>query len=425
MTALTPAHADEYFAPNYYGCGENANATVGLSAAVSGNWLYLGGAGQVQVFQFQPASASNPFAGWFYYSTITSPTGSTTDGFGSVIALDGATLVIGAPMATVANTPNVGRAFVFDRTFLDIGGHGGYVYLQTAELTAPSTTAANFGSSVAISGDTVVVGEPNLSYIQPSGKGGIIVYSEAGGAAIYQRNSGGTNAWGRTGTIAGSSESGDHFGAAVAISGTALLIGAPDAPVTPAGQSTINGGRGYFFTLQPDGTAIYNLYVGAQTPAANHKFGAAVAINSSIAVIGAPYGEIDQNSDNAYPSVDIYVANGSGGYAFSDSTFRGLDTWAHSIAVAGTDIAVGFVYNGFEGVDLLQRHSTGWQYSSLPQHASGAAGALGGTAVAYDGTTLVSGAPHLECGDVSNTSYGGAFIYTQDTIFENGFDAAQ
>jgi hypothetical protein len=419
LLAASPI-ANAQFVANSYACGWNANANIGQAAAISGNWLYLGGGGQVQVFQYRGTTSYYAYPHWNHVATIPSPTGQSGDGFGSVVAVDGPTIVIGAPNATVNGVANAGRTFIYLKQQAKDAPPGTYAFVKGVELAAPSTQAALFGASVAISGDTIIVGEPHLSY-----RIGLTTHSQAGGAAIYQRNAGGTNEWGFTGTMAGSAESGDHFGAAVAISGSAILVGAPDAPVTPAGQSTINGGRGYFFTLQSDGTAVYSLYVGAQLPAAGHEFGAAVAVDGSIAVFGAPVQANDEYGNAVYPSVDIYAANGSGGYGFAYSTHRGFDAWAHSIAVAGTSVAVGYVFNNREGVDLLERNSTSiWDFIDLPVHtitSYSPVGAKGGTSVAFDGHTIVSGAPYLECGGNTTNTYGGAFVY-MDEIFGNGFE---
>ena len=74
-----------------------------------------------------------------------------------------------------------------------------------------------FGSSIAIDGDTIAVGNQN---------------SSGGGVFIYQQNRGGTANWGEVARLDAVAPY-EHFGDSVALSGdTLLVVGPTTAPVT-------------------------------------------------------------------------------------------------------------------------------------------------------------------------------------------------
>ncbi len=136
---------------------------------------------------------------WSQQAELTASDGASGDWFGSSVAISGSTIVMGAPGKNVST----GVAYVF------VGS--GATWSEQAELT-PSPIAAIFGVSVAISGSTVVVGSP--SYLGIPGTAFVFVRS---GTTWSQRAeltapSGGTV--------------GDHFGASVAISGPITVVGA-------------------------------------------------------------------------------------------------------------------------------------------------------------------------------------------------------
>src|SRR6185503_4893054 len=92
--------------------------------------------------------------------------------FGSAVALDGDTAVLGAYKGNGAVT-GAGAAYVFTRTSA--------MWTQAAKLVAPSGMQMDeFGASVAISGDTVVVGARRES-LGAQLNGAVHVYVRSGG----------------------------------------------------------------------------------------------------------------------------------------------------------------------------------------------------------------------------------------------------
>jgi hypothetical protein len=141
---------------------------------------------------------------------------SSPDAFGSSVAISGTTVVVGAEDASSS-----GRAYVFTKT-----AHG---WTKVAELRG-SSAAGLFGYSVGASGNTVLVGAPVV------GEEASFPSSAPGQAYLYTKSAAG---WTQTAEMEGSGATkGDSFGYWVAISGTTAFVGANNAGV---------GGRAYVF----------------------------------------------------------------------------------------------------------------------------------------------------------------------------------
>ena len=168
------------------------------------------------------------------------------------VALDGDTLVVGAPTAVVSSAQQVGRAFVYLRE--------GTNWTQQAELIPnPDNRAAfdEFGSAVAVSGDTVIVGARRQN-------------SDQGAAYVFVRN--GTTWTPQAQLTASDGAAGHGFGAAVALTGDTAVIGAGGANASYVFKRVATT-----WTPQPK-----------LTGAAGDGFGCAVAISGDSALIGAP-----------------------------------------------------------------------------------------------------------------------------------------
>ena len=109
----------------------------------SGIW-----AGSAYVFRTSDGGAT-----YGHVVKLTAADADSIDYFGSTVAVDGGTVVIGAE----GDDSGTGAVYIF-RT-LD----GGTTYDQVAKLTLADKTAGDyFGKSVAIDGDTVVVGASRM-----------------------------------------------------------------------------------------------------------------------------------------------------------------------------------------------------------------------------------------------------------------------
>jgi hypothetical protein len=172
--------------------------------------------------------------------------------FGGAVSLSGDTAVVGAFDQNRSAMP--GRVYVFER----IGENWGL----EAELTAPDPLAGDdFGSSVAILGDTVLAGAPEDTAL------GL----DAGSAYVFARNG---LTWSRQAKLtAGDAASDDHFGYSVALADGTALIGTPRDD-TPRGSDV---GSAYVF-IRNDGAWIQQAKLTALDGTSSDNFGMSVAL---------------------------------------------------------------------------------------------------------------------------------------------------
>jgi hypothetical protein len=202
---------------------KEAYDSFGNSVAVSGEVVVVGApvtdlggksyAGDVYVFV-------KPGGGWVDMTQTAKLTASDKvagDHFGDSVAVSGDLVVVGAYLANPGGTIDAGVAYVFIKPG---GGWGDMT--QTAKLTASDKAAHDqFGDSVAVSGDVVVVGAPNVN---PDGRG------FAGAAYVFAKPGGGWVDMTQTAKLTASdAAAGDSFGYSVGVSGTEIVIGAPYA----------------------------------------------------------------------------------------------------------------------------------------------------------------------------------------------------
>ena len=164
--------------------------------------------------------------------------GATGDQFGGSVAISGNTIVVGAVLAD----SGLGAAYVFTEPNAGWGD-----MTQVAELTASDGVAGDFfGDSVSISGNTIVVGADNASVGANGSQGAAYVFTEPA--------AGWTNMTQTAKLIAPNGQADADFGAAVSISGNTIVVGA-DNPDQLTAQ-----GAAYVFT-QP-GTGWANMTAG-------------------------------------------------------------------------------------------------------------------------------------------------------------------
>lgn len=187
---------------------------------------------------------------------ITAPDGGgTMDYFGSAVALDDDTMVVGAPGNDAALVDS-GAVYILERS---TGTWSGFYY---------SEAEADLGASVAFDGDTMVVGAPRAD-----GVGSALVVTRSEGRWQVQDK-----------LTAPDGATNDDFGAAVAVSVDTAVVGAPGK------------GAAYVFTRLGDGWVLEDQVT--TSLAADSQFGASVAVDGDIAVVGAP--SLNRSGGTAY-----------------------------------------------------------------------------------------------------------------------------
>ncbi len=203
------------------------------------------------------------------------------DNFGISVAISGDYAVVGSPNASVSGSTLQGAAYVFVRT--------GNIWRQDIKLTNFSGSAGDrFGSSVAISGNNVVIGSPYDDV------GSNI---DQGSASIFVRSGGGV--WSQTQLIASDGAAIDLFGNKVAISGNYVLAGS-----SYDDHFYVDQGSAYIFALTGSGWTQQDKLI-ASDGGANERFGTSVAIFGNYALVGCSRDDIGANGDQG--SAYIFV----------------------------------------------------------------------------------------------------------------------
>ncbi len=359
------------------------------------------------------------------------------DVFGASVALFGDTLVVGATNEGSAatgidgdQTSNAagtsGAVYVFVRS--------GATWTQQAYLKASNTDPAdNFGATVAISGDTILVGSPNEDSAA-LGVGGL----QADNSAI---NSGAAYVFVRTGTVwsqqaylkASNTGSGDAFGQVVAISLDTLVVGAryEDSDAVgiggdPNNDNGIDSGAAYVF-VRNGTTWTQEAYLKASnseggTPFfSGDLFGSAVAISGERLVVGAftedsqatgVGGDQLDNSQPASGAAYVFVRSGTTwnqeAYLKASNT-ESVDQFGLSMSLAGDTLAIGArlessAATGVNGdqtnndadrsgaVYVFVRGTSGWDQEAYLKASNTNERDVFGLAVSVSGDRLVVGA---------------------------------
>ncbi|HSG89682.1 MAG TPA: cadherin-like beta sandwich domain-containing protein [Pseudomonadales bacterium] len=222
------------------------------------------------------------------------------DRFGAALALSGSTLAVGAPDESSAaagidgdenddSLATAGAVYLFDRpdtTWLRVA------YVKASNPGGPD----RFGTALAMAGDLLAVGAPGEQSLA-TGVGGSQQDdsgSAAGAVYLFRRDEAGD--WSQEAYAkAPNTDSGDSFGAAVAVDGARLLVGADGEDGAVAGvdgnaadNSLSNAGAAYLF--ERDGTVGWraSAYLKASDVDSADRFGRSVAISGDLIAVGAP-----------------------------------------------------------------------------------------------------------------------------------------
>ena len=368
---------------------------------------------------------------------LTASDGAAGDEFGISVAVDGDTVVVGAHKDDDKGS-NSGSAYVFTKPS---GGWGDWDDLPqtheededkdalTAKLTA-SDGAANheFGISVAVDGDTVVVGAH-----KDDDEG-----SNSGSAYVFTKPSGGWGDWDdlpqtheededkdalTAKLTASDGAADDEFGISVAVDGDTVVVGAHKVD---ASNTVANSGSAFLFTKPATGwaNATQTAKLTASDGAADDEFGISVAVDGDTVVVGALYDDASNtvtNSGSAYAFTkpddgwndDQYDGTETAKLTASDGA--GGDQLGISIAVDGDTVVVGAHKDDDKGTYsgsayVFTKPARGWadaRQTAKLTASDGAADDEFGISVAVDGDTVVVGA-HYD--DFNGGNFGSAYV---------------
>lgn len=348
---------------------------------------------------------------------LTASQGEAGDQLGISVAINGAgnTVVVGAPNATPGTALQAGAAYVFVEA-----GSGWANATQTATLSASDGAVGdNFGSSVSIAGNTIVVGAPSAT---------IGSNEQQGAAYVFVEPQGGWSNMNQTGKLTASDGNiGDGLGSALALSGNTIVAGVPLGTV----GSNYAQGAAYVFVQPPTGWATMTQTSKLATVSGTtwDSFGTSVAISGNTVVVGTPYAQI--NTNQCRGAGYVFVAPPTGWPATMTPTARLLASDGVSgdefgfVAIGGGNktIVVGAPWANanidFKGAAYLYVEPTnGWANMTQTAKLTPSDGAKpdyfgNAVAVSADGGTVVVGSPNSVIG--TNVSQGAVYVFVEPT----------
>ncbi len=346
--------------------------------------------------------------------TLYASDASETSLFGSSIAVSDNILVVGA-----SHENRFGRKQISEAGAVYVFRRSGFTWNQIAKLTASDAKSGDrFGGSVAVSGDTIVIGLGNDP--KKIGRRINVVYVFAKPISGWQDST-------ETCTLITTSGKGqDLFGHSVDVSGETIVVGAPNSGIS---------GAAYVFT-KPESGWEDTIKSARLTPAdgqSEDQFGWSVGISEGTIVVGANAedggsGDPLSNAGAAY----VFVKPGAKWKSTTEdaritaSDAQDYDEFGYSVAISGNNIVVGALYERGGSGDpfinsgsayIFSKSPSGWKTSTETAKLSASnahSHDLFGKSVAISHDSIVIGA---EAGDVrkkrSLTGPGAAYLFTK------------
>lgn len=375
----------------------------GYSVAVDGNTMVVGANG----FDTTPTTGINIGKAyvfvrnngtWTQQAELQANDGAAGDEFGYSVSISGDTIIVGSLRGN-APALNSGAAYVFVRS--------GTTWTQQQKLTASDGAADDeFGNAVTISGDTIAVGAHSAD--QPNGGG------HAGAVYIFNRSG---TVWTQaqklipTGTVL----FGDFLGESVAISGDTLVAGASgdDEPASDAGTVYVYTRSGGTWTGQQKLTRIDGT--------TGDALGSSLAIDGNT-IVASALGDTPIVSQPNRGSVFVFVNSGAGWnqqQQLTASDAAASDYFGWSVAVQNDTIIIGARHDDTtSGADAgsayIFTRSSGATWTEKQKLAAGdaSAGDRFGTSVSLDNDgTLVVGAPEKNLPAGQGNGAGAVYVF--------------
>lgn len=351
------------------------------------------------------------------------------DTFGGALAVEGARVVVGAPFSDILAVDQ-GSVYVFDSLILD-------QKLQSTD----GGTGDHFGESVALSGNTIAIGASRHASQAPVG-GAVYVYDRTTSWLLVQKITPPVPAQGM------------RFGASVALSGDALVVGAPGdneadagagaayvyrrsagvwafeqkllppsgdpsaafgcsvavdattALVGSFGAGPTDAGAAYAYTFAASSWTLQATLTAADASTGDY-LGWAVALQQDTAVVGAPF---DDSPIADAGSSYVFTRSGvtwSQQQRLTASDATADDQFGTSVSISGQTALVGSRFgnalgNNAGGAYAFVRSGSTWSQQQKLASPSDPTGDDYGTAVAVSGDTAWVGAPRDDPQGVSD-----------------------
>jgi hypothetical protein len=374
------------------------NDHFGVSVALSGGTAVVGAYGDQVGTNLNQGSAyvfTGSEASWTQQAQISTSDGAAEDRFGIAVAISGDTALVGAYQDDIGANSNQGSAFLFTRSGTD--------WTQGSQLTgSDGEDLDKFGYSVALSGDTALVGAYQDTTGEYTNQGSVYVFTRVGTSWSFQQ---------KLVPLEGTAEA--YFGYSIALLGDTALIGAyMDSHVMFTNQ-----GSAYVFTRSST-VWTQQARLTSADGAEGDAFGFSVALLGDIALVGAIGDDIYSNSNQG--SAYIFTRNGSTWTQqakLTDLEGEAEDCFGNSVALSGDTALIGARCDdaGFHADQGSAYVFTGsgatWTLQGQLTASDGAAYDNFGCDVALEQDTALVGAWNHEVG--TNDGQGSAYVFTR------------
>lgn len=323
-------------------------------------------------------------------SRLAAKDGDENDLFGTGLAVDGDTLLVGAPQDEDPNGNNAGSAYIFEQSDGE--------WTQEAKVTPnDGDEDDNFGESVALDGNTAIVSAWHDE--DPNGK-------NAGSAYVFERSDG---EWTQEAKFAPNEQGGegDEFGVSVTLEGDTAFVG--------AWRDDDDQGAAYIFERSDSGwTQVTRLKPDDITP--GDRFGTPVLLDGDTALIAAP----GYNRENEEGIGAVYSFEQSGGDWEQEARLTaddgdGGDNFGTLVALDGDTALIGAWHdedpNGENAGSayVFEQSGSNWTQEAKLTAEDGDENDEFGWDVALDGDTAIIGAKRDE--DPNGFDAGSAYVF--------------
>ena len=325
---------------------------------------------------------------WVQQAKLIASDAEVDDWFGRSVSVDRDTVVVGGQVDNIAVSSNTESAYVFVQN--------GSSWSEQSILTANDAAEDDeFGNSVAVDGDTVIIGAR-----EDDDDG-----EDSGSAYVFIRNG---SSWIQQAKLTASdAKAYDWFGTSVAVDGDTAVIG--------ANNGGSNSGVAYVFVRNGSNWSQQAKLI-ADDIDERDSFGRSVAVSGDTAVIGSPFDDDDgASSGSAY----VFVRNGNRWNQQAKLTAndaRARDVFGYSVVVSGGTAVIGSIHDDDDGTSsgsayVFVRDGILWDQQAKLTASDAAASDSFGWSVAVSGNTAVIGSPF---DDDDGASSGSAYVFVRN-----------
>jgi len=325
----------------------------------------------------------NPDLSWSQLAELSGTDLQQYSFFGTSVAISGNTVVVGASGYNNNGNYAPSALYVFEKPKT-----GWTNMTQIAELTASDN---GLNGLVAIDGDTIVCGGSPSAYVFVKPAGGWVNATE-------------------TAKLTGSGS--DCFGCTAAISGNTIVVGAPFAYV----HHVFAWGAAYVFEKPASGwvtTSKYTAKLTSSTGGDQTDFSLSLAISGDTLLVGS----------STYPGKAYVFTKPARGWknmtetAVLTNRVKG-DDFGLSVSISGGTAVVGAIQQSYHqhgpgAAYVYVRPLSGWKstskYAAKLTASDGKTDDWFGFAVGVHGNTVVAGAPYATVG--SNSQQGASYVF--------------